>query len=35
MQAEKRIIQISNMLTCLPNGLDIMMEIDEIVQNQF
>lgn len=33
-KAEKRIIQISNMLSCLPDGMDIMMEIDAMVQEE-
>jgi hypothetical protein len=35
-RAEKRIIQISNMLMCLPNGdgLEIMNEIDSIINKK-
>ena len=33
-KAEKRIIQITNMLSCLPDGMDIMIEIDAIVQSE-
>ena len=33
-QAERQIIQLSGMLACLPNGLDIMSEIDELVQTR-
>lgn len=33
-QAENRIIQLSGMLACLPNGLELMTEIDYIVQQK-
>lgn len=33
-RAEKRIIQITNMLSCLPDGMNIMLEIDEIIQKK-
>lgn len=33
-QAENRIIQISGMLACLPNGLELMTEIDLLVQKK-
>lgn len=32
-KAEKRIIQLTNMLSCLPDG-DIIYEIDAIVQEE-
>ena len=30
-QAEERIVQITNMLMCLPGGMEAMLEIDEMV----
>lgn len=33
-QAENRIIQLSGMLACLPNGLDLMTEIDFMIQEK-
>ena len=33
-QAERQIMQLSGMLACLPNGLDIMSEIDVLVQTR-
>ena len=33
-RAENRIIQLSGMLACLPDGLDVMTEIDELIQKK-
>lgn len=33
-EAEKQIVNISNRIACLPNGMDIMMEIDAIMQKK-
>lgn len=33
-EAEKHIIDISNRIACLPNGMTVMMEIDAIMQNK-
>lgn len=33
-RAEKRIIQISNLLYAMPRGLEIMEQIDDIVQQK-
>ena len=33
-QAENRIIQLSGMLACLPNGLELMTEIDFMIQEK-
>lgn len=33
-EAEKHIIEISNRIMCLPNGLDVMMQIDAIMQTK-
>ena len=33
-KAEKRIIQITNNLSCLPDGMNIMMEIDAMIQSE-
>lgn len=33
-QAERQIIQLSSMLACLPNGLEIMTRIDAVVQSK-
>ena len=33
-KAEKRIIQISNLLYAMPRGLEIMEQIDDIVQQK-
>ena len=32
--AEQKIIQLTNMISALPQGLDILLEIDDIIQNQ-
>lgn len=29
--AERRILQLTNQISCLPNGLEVLMEIDEII----
>lgn len=33
-EAERKIIAISNQLMCLPNGLELMSEIDIIMQKK-
>lgn len=33
LDAEKQIMQITNMITCLPDGLNVMLQIDELTQN--
>lgn len=33
-EAEKHIIDISNRIACLPNGMEIMMQIDTILQTK-
>lgn len=33
LDAEKQIIQITNMVACLPDGLNVMLQVDELTQN--
>ena len=33
-QAEEKIVNMSNRIACLPNGMEVMMQIDTILQNK-
>lgn len=35
LKAEKRIMQLTNLIMALPNGVNIMLEIDTIIQRKF